>query len=418
MKSRLIASLAALALSCFAGLGADPIEIKFMHIHGGTSGEVIKQLCDRYNAMQSKVRVTPVFVDGSYEGVLEKLQALAAVKQLPDVTQCGFQYTNFIIENLPVVPVYKLVGGEKFDFDDFYQPMLALGKYKDGRQYGLPIAVSNPVLYINRDMFRAAGLDPDKDVPKTFDELRAVAKKFTKGDQYGVYFHYSITGNWLFQAMVETFGGQMVAKDGKSVAFDGEAGIRVMRYWNDLVNTDKSMPLLDANQSQKAFMDGKIAMYITTTAGLRSFQLQSKIDFGTAKFPLDGKNPRRIPGGGNNGFVLKSTPEREAAAWDFLKFITGPEGQTAIASGMGYMSTRQSPVKTAELLGDYLKSNPAAWTTYTQIEDMTQWVNFPGKGGTRIFKIVQDNIQAVFSKQKSPEQAMKDAGAEANRLIR
>lgn len=418
MKSSLKAAIGAVLLAgCGFASFAAPVEIKFMHIHGGTSGEVVNKLCADYNASQSKVHVTPVFVEGSYEGVLEKLQALAAVKQLPDVTQSGYQYLNFMVENMPLVPVQTFIDKEKYDTSDFFPNMLALGRYKGGKLYGLPIAVSNPVLYINREMFTKAGLNPDKP-PLTFDELRATAKKLTKGDNFGVYFDYKITGNWLFQAMVESFGGDMVAKDGKRVAFDGPAGVRVAKYWTDLVVTDKSMPLVDAKQSQQAFTAGKIGMYVTTTASLRGFQSAASFAVGTAKFPLDGTNPRRIPGGGNNGFIIKSTPEREAAAWDFLKFVVSKEGTTAVAQGMGYMATRKSAVKTPELMGNYFVENPPAYTTYTQVDDMTLWNNFPGSGGTRIFKIVQDNLQASLSGQKTPEQAMKDAGTEANKLIR
>jgi multiple sugar transport system substrate-binding protein len=415
-KSILFLSMFLLVL-CFSVI-AEPVEIKFMHIHGGVQGEVIKKVVDEYNASQNKVHVTAVFVEGSYEGVLEKLQALAAVKQLPEVTQSGYQFLNFMVENMPLVPVYKLIEKDKYDTSDFFPAVLALGKYKkDGKQYALPIAVSNPVLYINKEIFKKAGLNPDA-APKTFAELRTIAKKLTQGDQSGVYFDYKITGNWLFQAMVETHGGSMVAKDNKSVGFDKDPGVRVMKYWTDLVITDKSMPLLDNAQATQSFIAGKIGMYVTTTASLRGFQKDAKFDVGTAKFPLDGANPRRIPGGGNNGFIIKSTPEKEAASWDFLKYMVSAKTTAAIAQGMGYMATRKSAVETSSLLGDYFKANPAAYTTYTQVEDMTQWNNFPGKGGTRIFKIVQDNIQASLTGQKTPEQAVKDAAAEANKLIK
>ncbi|MBN2508788.1 MAG: ABC transporter substrate-binding protein [Spirochaetales bacterium] len=397
---------------------AGPVEISFLHIHGGTAGEVIKNMAADFNAKTPGIHVTPVYVEGSYEGALEKLQALAAVNQIPELTQAGFQYTNYMIENLPVVPAYQFIEKEGMDTSDFFPTMLNLGKYKDGKVYGLPIAVSNPVLYYNKDLFKANGLT-EADIPTTFDQLREVAKKLTNADQYGVYFNYSITGNWLFQAMVETFGGDMVSSDLKSVAFDRQPGLEVMTYWNDLVNTDKSMPFVEAAQAIQGFTSGKIGMYVTTTASLRSFQKAADFEVGTAKFPTWKDNPRRIPGGGNNGFVMKSTPEKEKAAWEFLKYITSPVGTTAVASGMGYMAVRQSAVSDPKLMGTYLTvENPPAYTTYTQIPDMTQWNNFPGKGGTRIFKIVQDNIQAVFAQQKTPEQAIREAAADANALIR
>lgn len=132
------------------GGGSDkkPVEIEFLYIHGGTSGEVIKQLASDFNQKQDKIVVTPVYVEGSYEGALEKLQALAAVDQLPELTQAGYQYTNYMIENMPVVPVYQFIDKEKYDTSDYFPNMLDLGKYTDGKQYGLCIAVSNPVLYL------------------------------------------------------------------------------------------------------------------------------------------------------------------------------------------------------------------------------------------------------------------------------
>ncbi|MFW6362349.1 MAG: ABC transporter substrate-binding protein [Spirochaeta sp.] len=395
-----------------------PVEITFMHIHGGSSGEVVKQAAERFNSMQDNIIVSPMYVEGSYEGVLEKLQALAAVDQLPDLTQSGFQYTNYMVENMPIIPAYEFIESENMDVSDFYPTMLNLARYTDGKIYGLPIAVSNPVLYYNLDFFEEAGLS-EVDVPETFHELREISKRLTGNGKHGVYFDFSITGNWLFQAMVESFGGQMVADDQKSVAFDSRAGMEVMKYWNDLVNIDKSMPFLERTQAIQSFNQGNIAMFITTTAALRSFQNNSNFEVGTAKFPTWENYRRQIPGGGNNGFVLESTPEKEQAAWEFLKYLSSPEGTTQIASGMGYMAVRQSAVSDPDLMGTYLREeNPPAYTTYTQIPDMTQWNNFPGRGGTRIFKIVQDNIQAVFSRQKTPEQGITEAARDANALIR
>ncbi|MEB3103705.1 ABC transporter substrate-binding protein [Ferviditalea candida] len=395
-----------------------PVEIQFLHIHGGSQGEAVKRLVEEFNKKQDAVHVTPVYVEGSYEGILEKLQALAATKQLPEVTQAGFSYTNYMVANMPLVPVQKFIDEEKMDLSDFFPKMLELGKGMDGKIYGLPYAVSTPVVYYNKQMFKEAGLDPENP-PKTFDELREAAKKLTKGDRMGVYFNYGITGNWMFQAMTETLGGHMVANDQKSVAFDQEPGIKALQYWVDLVNTDKTMPLIDDKQATQSFTSGKLGIYVNTTASLRGLQKDSKFDIGTAAFPVDGVHPRMVPAGGNNVFVIKSTPEKEKAAWEFIKFATSPEGTAITAEGMGYMASRKSAVERDDLLGKYLKQeNPAAYTTYRQVDDMVQWNNFPGKGGTRIFKIVQDNIQAALTKQKTAEQAVKDAAAEANQLIK
>ncbi len=81
------------------------------------------------------------------------------------------------------------------------------------------------------------------------------------------------------------------------------------------------------------------------------------------------------------------------------------------------MSVRKSPLTTPALMGDYLAQNPNAKVTYEQLDDMVPWYNFEGRGGTRIYKVVQDAIVAALNKEKTPKQALDDAAAEANALL-
>lgn len=293
--------------------------------------------------------------------------------------------------------------------------MLNLGKGDDGKQYAMPFAVSTPILFYNADHFKEAGLDPENP-PKTWQDVRDAAKKLTVNGRYGVYFDYNITGNWIYQAMTETAGGQMMSKDLKTVGFDSDAGRKALEYWVDLVNTDKSMPVLDTQQANQSFQSGNISMYVSTTAYLASFREQSQFDIRTATFPsLDGK--RVVPAGGNNLVILAQDPKKQEAAWDFVKFATSPKATSMIAQGSGYMVTRNSALEDQQLMGHFLQENPAAKVTYEQIEDMVPWYNFPGSSGSKVYKIVQDNIQAALLQQKSVDQAVKDAATQSNALL-
>jgi multiple sugar transport system substrate-binding protein len=394
----------------------DLVEIEFWHIHGGVHGEVIKKLAQEFNEKQNKIHVTPVFIEGTYEGIIEKLQAKAATKQLPVLTEVGFTYTSYMQENMPIVSMQPLIDRDKVDLTDFYPTMLGLSKGKDGKLYSLPFAVSTPVVYYNKQMFQEAGLDAENP-PKTFAELKDAAAKLTKGDQKGIYFDYAISGNWLFQAMVETMGGQMIADDGKTVMFDQAPGVNALQYWNDLV-TDQSMPVIDSKQAMQSFTSGKLGIFVSTIMYLPQLQKDSKFTIATTVFPVDGAHKRKVPAGGNSLFILKTTPEKEQAAWEFVKFLTSKDGYGIMAKGMGYMSSRKSVVDDDQMLGKYLREeNLPANTTYLQVDDMVKWYNFPGKTGTRIYKITQDAIQATLAQQKTATQALSDAAIEANKLL-
>lgn len=394
-----------------------PIEIDFLHIHGGSQGEALEKIVENYHDSQDEVRVNPIYVEGSYEGVVERLQSLAATNQLPAITQAGFTYTQYMMENMPVVPAQEFIDAEEFDTSDYFPQMLDLARNADGELQGLPFAVSNPVVYYNKEMFEEAGINAEEEL-STFEGIRNIAKKLTTDETNGVYFNYSITGNWLFQAMVETLGGKMIEEDQKSVAFDGEEGVKALQYWTDLMNDDQSMPNISDQQAQQAFASGKLAMYVTTPAAFAEMQAQSDFEVGLLLFPTDGQHPRVVPAGGNNVFVLETTEEEQEAAWDFMKFATSPESTAIVAKEMGYMAVRASAVTDQNLLGAYYEETPAAYVPYEQLKEMVPWHNFPGKGGSRIYKVVQDNIEAALNNQKSPEQAIEDAAKEANSLLK
>jgi multiple sugar transport system substrate-binding protein len=229
---------------------------------------------------------------------------------------------------------------------------------------------------------------------------------------------YAITNNWLYQAMVETAGGKMVSDDGKTVTFNSDAGRQALQYWVDLVNTDKSMPNLTRDQAEQSFLSGHLGMVVTSTARLRVFNKQNNFELRTAIFPTVNGKPRAIPAGGNNLIMLAQDPKKQAAAWDFIKYATSPEGTALFAQLTGYMVVRKSAYEKPELMGDYLKKEPNAKVTYDQVDDTVPWFNLPGSSGSKVFKIVQDNVVAALNKQKTVEQAVKDAAEQSNDILK
>src|SRR5262249_54768187 len=139
-----------------------PIEIEFLHIHGGVQQQTVQKQIETFNQMQSRVRVKELFVQGSYEGAVEKLQAMNAAGHAPAGAEGGFVYHKFYTGSFPITPVQRFIDAEKFDVSDFAPAMLALGKDDKGVQWGLPYAVSTPIFYYNEQAYREAGLDPGR----------------------------------------------------------------------------------------------------------------------------------------------------------------------------------------------------------------------------------------------------------------
>ena len=391
-------------------------EVEIYHQHGAA---FIDNLLEAYHQEQSRVKARGVVVSGGYEGLLEKLQLLASAGTPPAVAQAGFTYTRFMAKRIPMRPVADFMAAERFNTADIWPAMLKLGQDAAGKQWGLPFAVSTPIFYYNANLLERAGLDPNKPA-KTWEELRAQAQKLTQGDQKGVAFNYTITGNWTFQAMVECAGGRMCSPDGLMVKFNEPPGVRALTYWTDLVLRDQvTVPTLYSGAAT-AFYTGKLAYINTTTAsldGIRTSIQFPKDQLRTTLFPTDGSKPRRVPAGGNNIFVLGATPQLQRAGWDLVKYLVSATGTSKMSQTSGYMAVRKSTLDKAELMGTYLKENPIARTTYDQVNDMVGWHEWETSDAVQVRTIILKAQEDALKGEKTPSRALEDAAAQVRPLL-
>lgn len=388
-----------------------PVEITFQHVHKGPYGTAVDTLIDAFHQQHPHIRVTAVATEsGDYEGILRDL---STGSQFPHVVQAGYSYTQEMIDNMPIVPVEAFIEEENMDTSDFFPELLSLGTDKSDTLYSLPFVASTPVLYYNQDLLKAASIDPAK--LKTFDDVRQAAKAMTKGEQYGIYYSFTMSGNWIVQAMIESFGGRML-DDQKEIAFVSPEGEKAVQHLVDLIQVDQSMPPVNESVAYQQFLDGKLAMFVNTSATLAALQREAEFHVGTVAFPSDSIHPRKIPVGGNGLFIMKSTPEKEKAAWEFIKFVTSPEGNAAFAKDTGYMTVRQSAVEREDLLGQLLREKPEYRTPYLHATEFTRWVSIPTSESSAYY-IMQNNIIQALSYKKTALQALEES-AEQIRALR
>jgi multiple sugar transport system substrate-binding protein len=391
-------------------------EIEFYHQHAAL---FVDNLLETYHQEQPRVRARGVTVAGGYEGLLQKVQLLASAGTPPAVAQAGFTYTRFMAKRIPMTPVASFIAAERYNTADIFPAMLKLGQDAQGKQWGLPFAVSTPVFFYNAGLLDQIGIDPNKPA-RTWDEFREHAVRLTRGDQKGVAFNYTITGNWTFQAMVECAGGKMVSPDGLKPQFHEPPGVRALTYWTDLVLRDAVTPPSLYSGAGAAFYTGKLAYINTTTASLdgirRDIQFPKEL-LRTTIFPTDGSKPRRVPAGGNNIFVLGATPAEQRAGWDLVKFLVSPTGTSKMAQTSGYMSVRRGTLDRPEQMGTYLAENPIARTTYDQVNDMVPWHEFETHDAVQVRTLILNAQEAALKGDMAPRQALEDAAAQVKTLL-
>ncbi|MFE0459118.1 ABC transporter substrate-binding protein [Kitasatospora sp. NPDC058965] len=224
----------------------------------------------------------------------------------------------------------------------------------DNKVYALPINYYSTGLVYNRDLFKQAGLDPDKP-PTTWDELQADAKKIAAlGNGVTGYEDYSggNTGGWHFTSELYSLGGKMVNDDGTKAAFNSPQGKQVLQRLHDMRFTDQSIAAAPITQWADAFpplATGKVGMFIgapDVVKRLIEVLGANKDAFGVGAMP-GASGPASSLGGGDLYYFKKGqTPNQIKAeiAWIDFEYLTPDQGQFNFARSKTLAGSSKDPV--------------------------------------------------------------------------
>ena len=418
MKRLLAAFAAALATSVAA-----QTEITFYYpvAVGGPITKTIDGYAADFQKENPGIRVNPVYA-GTYQETLVK--AITAHKSGNPPTTAILLSTDMytLIDEDAIVAIEDIANtaDDRAWIKSFYPAFMA-NSQTGGKTWGIPFQRSTIVLYWNKELFREAGLDPNKP-PANWKEMLEYAQKLTKRDasgnvtQYGVQIPSSGFPYWLFQGLTTPNGVELMNKAGTETYFDRPEVIEALKYWVDLGRTHKVMPagVVEWGTTPRDFFERKIAMMWTTTGNLTNVKNNAKFDFGVAMLPAAKR--RGSPTGGGNFYVFKkATREQQQAAVKFARWMTQPERAAQWGIDTGYVAVRPDAWQTAKM-SEYVKGFPVAAVARDQLEFSV--AELSTHDNQRVTKALNDGIQAALTGAKTPEQAMKDAQAEATRILR
>jgi sn-glycerol 3-phosphate transport system substrate-binding protein len=414
----LIAACAAWALGAAA-----ETEISFYYpvAVGGPITKTIDQMAADFEKDNPGIKVKPIY-SGTYQETIVK--AITANKAgTPPTTAILLSTDMFtLIDEDAIVPFDDLATGadDKAWMKSFYPAFMANSR-TGGKTWGIPFQRSTIVLYWNRELFKEAGLDPNR-APATWKEMLEYARKLTKHDasgnvtQWGVQIPSSGFPYWLFQGLTTPNGVELMNAAGTQTYFDKPAVVEALAYWVDLGRKHKVMPagVVEWGTTPKDFFEKKIAMMWTTTGNLTNVKNNAKFDFGVAMLPAAKR--RGSPTGGGNFYVFKkATKDQQLAAVKFAKWMTQPERAAQWGIDTGYVAVRPDAWQTSKMT-EYVKGFPVAAVARDQLQYSV--AELSTHDNQRVTKALNDGIQAALTGAKTPEQAMKDSQAEAARILR
>jgi len=343
----------------------------------------------------------------TYDDGHQAMMRQAVTNQLPDVYYSGFHLLSELARTLAkrnqIVDLGPLLAAESKEFrDKNYSPKIVnLGKV-DGKLYGLPFNASSPIMYYNAELVKKAGGDPDH-MPDDWDGILALAAKIRSADVAGLAYNvHDWPDVWLYHAMITQAGGTVV--DGAKVPLGGpDLGVKVLERFRRFVAED-GMPLIDWDQSRQQFIAGKIGIFFDTPARLRQVTdlIGDKFTLRTAIFPIDNKAKGGLPTGGNAALITSRDPKKQKAAWEFLKFVTGPEAQKIVVETTGYLPTNLR-ASGPEFVGPFYDKNPNFRTVSLQVERSVPWQGYPGGNSVKTWRAQREIIIAVMRGELPPK---------------
>ncbi len=360
---------------------------------------IAQEFMKRHPDIKIKYRApAPTYDDGHQTMIRE-----AVTNQLPDVYYSGFhlltELTHTLEKRKQIVDLGPLLAAEGADFrkKNYSDKILALGKV-DGKLYGLAFNASSPIMMYNVELVKKAGGDPDH-MPDTWDGVLDLAKKIraTGGpDVAGLAYNVNDWPDvWLYHAMILQAGGTVV--DGKKVPLGGpELGVKVLDRFRRFVS-EAGMPLINWDQSRQQFIAGKIGIFFDTPARMRQVTdlIGSKFTLRSNTFPIDNKAKGGLPTGGNAAIITTHDPKKQKAAWEFIKFETGPIAQKIVVETTGYLPTNLLATG-PEYLGPFYAQNPNFRTVSLQMDRSVPWQGYPGGNSVRIWRAQREIINGVM----------------------
>jgi sn-glycerol 3-phosphate transport system substrate-binding protein len=427
---RLVQLAAAAVVIGFSSPAFAVTEIMWWHAMSGELGRQVDKLAADFNASQSDYKVVPSYKGNYTDTVTAAIFAFRSRSQPAIVQVNEIGTATMMAARGAIYPVFELMRDEQEPFaPSAYLPAVT-GYYADlsGNLLSFPFNASTPILYYNKNMFLAAGLDPETP-PKTWPELGIAAKKLRdNGAACG------FTTSWPSWIHVENFSAfHNLPLATKANGFGGLDAVlvfnnpTVVRHVAQLAEWQITKIFDYSGRAQSAeprFQDGECGIFIGSSATRADIKANSKFDVGYGMMPYwpdVAGAPQNTIIGGATLWVLRDRPKAEyKGVAKFFSFLSKPEVQAAWHQNTGYLPITRAAFDLTRAQGFYDR-NPGTSISIEQITLKPPTENSRGLrlgSFTLIRDAIDDELEQAFSGKKTAQDAMDSAVERGNKMLR
>lgn len=390
----------------------EPVTIEVAVSGSAQEMEIHQQKFDLYMEEHPNVTIKPVDIGTER---FQKLMTLIGSGTAPDIIYINEWCYSLAYRDV-LLPLDSYIEADtEFDLADYPESLLVPLRYED-QLYALPQEVSPYVIYYNKDMFEAAGLELPTD-DWTMDDFYAAAKALTNPDKnvYG----YRHPGAWADQILnwFSLSGVEFDTSGTEVTGLDTPEALSALEFLYNLVVVDKLSPnpaaLTAMGKSADAmFRNQSVAMEASGLWNLPTYKADPlSFEWDVVRMPRG--ETQKVKAGILNWGISADTKNPDAA-WDLLKFLAGPEGMRIVAE-----SNMALPASTDEdanqiVLDTHFPENVKAFVDSVPDVDMTDQLSIYR---TEVNTKLQELVDKMLIGESTPEETQQALIKEINGIL-
>jgi len=377
--------------------------------------EMFKDLAAGFEAANPDIHLVIDTSQRDQTDMIQRTMRQGLVGDLPDLSFQGFNYLKLLADRGFILPLDARIAADADWTPARYSPSVVAAGTVDGKVYGVGVAFSFPIIFYNAALV-AEVQGGNATLPADWDGIFAVARQIQDrhSEVLGACTRYN---SFVTQGHIMSRGGSLGNADGTAVAFTDAKGMAAFDLYQRFGTAGQARTDMTDGQIRQAFASGRVGILVDSSSSLESFVQQSGGAFpiGTTHLPFaDGA---KLPTAGIAAVLHARDPERRDAAWRFMRYVAGPEGQVIVGRKTGYVPANEVASASPNLLGDYYKARPAMNAALESVRYAAPWYVFQGPHAARIDKLFADRLQQVVTLREPPEAAARSLADEITALI-
>lgn len=401
-------------------------EIELWHAMSGALGERVDEVVKKFNDSQ-KDYVVKSIAKGTYDEVLNGTIAAYRAKRQPEIVQSNERSFLTMVNSGAIVPTNELMAeqGMPLDTSKFIAPVVSYFAI-NGKLQAMPFNSSTPILFYNRDHFKAAGFDKPgatwQELEPQLDAIKAkgvskCAMVFPGDYEWSFLENYSAVNDIPYAT-------KRNGMDGLDTSFVFNKG-RLVGQVERMKRLVSSGVMQLAGQGIipiQLFTSGECSTIIASTASHAAVVAAAKFDWSAREIPYEqGVTPKNSVIGGAALWTLKGhTPEKYKAVAAFYDFLAKTDTQVWWHQATGYVPVTTAAYDAAKAQGYYQK-NPTREIAVIQLMRGTPSDNSLGfriGNSNQINVAIMEEVSAAFLGRKPVQQALDDAVSRGNEALR